>query len=721
VRLAALAVVLVLASASVAHAAPPKANPYKLVNRCFALRSTSAKHYVVRRGSRFTATGRSGTPFRMQATALGRYTLVARNGSRPAIDSNGALTASPAASASAVWKVKGVSRTAFTLTSVTTGKRFPVGGRRFQFRKRPGCIKLPEAQVDARGGTLKAPSAVSDARGTIDAHTHVTAFEFIGGDFHCGRPWDPFGVTFALPDCASIQGPQGSAAPVQNFVDYGEPEHPHDTVGWPTFRDWPGPTKLSYEGTYYTGLKRAWLAGLRVMVTDLVDNEALCSIMSMRRNPCNDMASVRLQAKDALALQNYIDAQSGGPGKGWLRIVTNPFQARKVVNRGKLALVLGVEVSRVFGCGEHNHVSECNRADVDRGLAEFMKLGISSFYPVHKFDNAFGGTKMDGGALGLVINGGNHLETGHFWDVKTCDGPAHDSQQLTPGDIGAPINTITMGINGTPMAGLMPGGTAPVYPPAPHCNQQGLTDLGAYLLERMMDKHYLIEIDHMDVKTGNQALSLMEQRHYSGVVSPHNWSSPEQFPRIYKAGGFITPIAHSSPEAFVAEWKNVKKVRDKRFRFGFGYGSDMNGLAAQSAPTAMHPVGYPFRSADGRVSFQRERWGQRLFDINKDGVANYGMYADWLEELRILGGPPMVNDMMGGAEAYLETWERAYGVRAIGCRPAALRTVRVGDSSSTVLKKAGQPASRPGSSFRYCGGKTRVLFNSKGRVARIAR
>jgi hypothetical protein len=713
-----------LAVASPALAAPRKANPYKLVNKCFAMRSVAAHRYVVRSGDGYKASAKSiknAIAFRMQATSLGRYVLVAPDGMRPSMDSDGAITPAPIGVLSAIWQVRGASKTAFTLTSTTTRKKFAIAGVRYEFRKRTGCASLPEAQVNARGPAFKGTHPVSDVRGTIDAHTHVTAFEFIGGDFHCGRPWDPFGVTFALPDCASIQGPQGSNAPVQNFVDYGEPVHPHDTVGWPTFRDWPGPTKLSYEGTYYTGLKRAWLAGLRLMVTDLVDNEALCSVMSMRRNPCNDMASVHIQSRDLFALQNYIDAQSGGPGKGWLRVVTNPFQARRVVNQGKLGVVQGVEVSRVFGCGEHNHVSECNRADVDRGLAEFKKLGVSSFYPVHKFDNAFGGTKMDGGALGVVINGGNHLETGHFWDVKTCDGSAHDSQQLTPGDIGAPVGAITMGISGTPLAGMIPGDTVPAYPPGPHCNQQGLTDLGAYLLERMMNQHYLIEIDHMDVKTGNKALSLIEQRHYSGVVSPHNWSSPEQFPRIYKAGGFITPIAHSSPEAFVAEWKHVKKLRDKRFRYGFGFGSDMNGLAAQSAPTAMHPIPYPFRSADGRVSFGREVWGKRVFDINKDGVANYGMYADWLEELRILGGPPLINDMMGGAEAYLETWERAYGVPAIACRPAALRALRVGDSSSTVLKKAGQPGSRPGSTFRYCGGKTRVLFNSKGRVARIAR
>jgi hypothetical protein len=35
--------------------------------------------------------------------------------------------------------------------------------------------------------------------------------------------------------------------------------------------------------------------------------------------------------------------------------------------------------------------------------------------------------------------------------------------------------------------------------------------------------------------------------------------------------------------------------------------------------------------------------------------------------------------------------------------------------------KAGQPSSRPAKTFRYCGGKVRVVFNAKGRVARIAR
>ncbi len=77
------------------------------------------------------------------------------------------------------------------------------------------------------------------------------------------------------------------------------------------------------------------------------------------------MAAVHIQAADLRALQDYIDAQSGGPGKGFFRIVTNPFQARAVVNSGKLAVVEGIEVSDLFHCATE---ASCSQASVDAGL-----------------------------------------------------------------------------------------------------------------------------------------------------------------------------------------------------------------------------------------------------------------------------------------------------------------------------------------------------------------
>ena len=39
----------------------------------------------------------------------------------------------------------------------------------------------------------------------------------------------------------------------------------------------------------------------------------------------------------------------------------------------------------------------------------------------------------------------------------------------------------------------------PVYPAAPHCNQRGLTDLGAHVVGRLMDKRMIVNPDHMNL------------------------------------------------------------------------------------------------------------------------------------------------------------------------------------------------------------------------------
>ena len=69
-------------------------------------------------------------------------------------------------------------------------------------------------------------------------------------------------------------------------------------------------------------MERSWRAGQRMLVNLLVENNQLCMIYPLKRNSCDDMTSIRLQAKDMHAMEHYIDAQHGGPGKGWYRIVT---------------------------------------------------------------------------------------------------------------------------------------------------------------------------------------------------------------------------------------------------------------------------------------------------------------------------------------------------------------------------------------------------------------
>jgi len=535
---------------------------------------------------------------------------------------------------------------------------------------------------------------------------------------------EPVGAPYALPaDCSPYE--QGTNGEVEAFLDFGGPSRPSDMQGWPVFRHWPAPTALAEEGDYYTGIERAWKAGLRLLVTQLVDNEALCSVMTKTHNPCNDMSSVHIQNGDLHRLQDYIDAQSGGPGKGWFRIVTDPFQARRVINQGKLAVVEGVEVSRILGCGEQYDVPQCNEANVDAGLKDIRSLGIRTFFPIHEFDNAFGGTKMISGETGMIVNAGNRDETGSFWSVVSCPAQVQDAEQVSAP---APGSALANLLNG-PLASLTHGSPAPIYPPPPHCNTRGLTPLGAYVVQKMIQQHLLIQTDHMSSKTAAAAVAIAEQHHYPGVVSAHCCSSPQLFHRIYALGGYVNPPV-STGAGFVQAWKNDKLLRQPGYRFGFGWGSDMNGLAEQPGPTSPQ-ISYPFKSFDGGVKFTREVWGKRKFDYNNDGLANYGLYADWLEQVRKVGGAPVLGDMFRGAEAYLDTWERAFGVPATHCQgvshftAAGLGKIRLGGGRTATLFGAGQPSARPGRSYRYCvagrsGRKVGALFSARGRVALIA-
>ena len=144
------------------------------------------------------------------------------------------------------------------------------------------------------------------------------------------------------------------------------------------------------------------------------------------------MDSLRLQAKDLYDLQDYIDAQFKGPGRGFFRIVKSPQEARAVIDDGKLAVVMGVETSQPFDCLYRDGVELCTEAQIDSGLEELWDLGVRSMFPVHKFDNAFGGTMMDGGTTGLLVNLGNLYMTGRWWEVGACPGTDVDHTPVEP-------------------------------------------------------------------------------------------------------------------------------------------------------------------------------------------------------------------------------------------------------------------------------------------------
>ena len=678
-----------------------------------------------------------GEPLFFQATDLGQYLLY--DARRRFVSAEGGKAAEPGDDT--VWTARMRSGRTTLTNGDTTLRRG--GVTRFLLRLTSGCARYPESQVNVSGAPHAGVSPFQEVRGYADAHTHGMAFEFLGGEAHCGKPWDRFGAPYALVDC---EDHRTGTNPLEAFLSK---DPYHDPVGWPTFKDWPAPNSLTHEGTYYRWMERAWRGGQRLFVNLLVENNQLCMLYPFKRNSCDDMDSIRLQAQRMYELQDYVDAQWGGPGEGWYRIVTSPWQARRVMNAGKLAVVMGIETSVPFGCsfkavaGEDVPDARCTRASIDRQLTEVHRLGVRQMELVNKFDNALSGVAGDEGSTGAVVNQANFLETRTYWDMRHCEPEnpaAHDRNQYAAPEISPQQQDALFGAVGA-VYGLT--GALPVYPPPDHCNSRGLTALGAHLVERLAQRGMLVDPDHMSVKARDSLLDLVEERRYSGVVSSHSWSTEDAYPRIYRLGGFIAPYAGDS-EGFVQKWRAHLGWADPRYYFGFGYGADMNGLGAQGDPRGAavpSPVRYPFQGLGG-VRIRKQHAGQRVYDVNVDGVAQYGLYPDWIEDLRLIAeaqhgdGEAIATDMARGAEAYLQTWERAQGIAPDSCRNRDLRmrvaafrdAADIGLSSRQLLRRVGQPYLRQELTYTYCARSARdpevrmvVELTRRGRVEAVRR
>ena len=617
--------------------------------------------------------GAGATPLRLQATGLGSYLLYGPDAQMIAAGDDSAITiTTEAGPADGLGHVQQRLRT--SAHQPGNGQDLDVGEDQrltqspeansdagWSLVETTDCDEFPEIPTNTTGDPFVGESPDAAVRGFFDSHTHVSAFSFLGGSIHCGRPWSPYGVTVALSDCPDhVDG--GVGVIVESLFRDGSFDTSHAPDGWPTFEGWPQPGSLTHEGTYWRWIERAWRGGLRVMVNDLVDNRALCELYPLNDGTeCNDMANVRDQAADMVALQDYIDAQFGGPGEGFFRLVDSPYDAREVINEGKLAVVLGVEVSEVLDCGLDAGEPTCDEAQIDEGLDELLELGVRSVFPVHKFDNALGGTAYDGGINGLIVNAGNRHVTGEWWDPQPCEpGAESDNTVLSPEGTLSEFVQPVIGIFGDTIEPILQD-ELPSYGPGPHCNPKGLTDLGEHMINVMIDRHMILETDHMSVRARNQALDILEERNYSGLITSHGWGDKSSQRRLADLGGVVAPYASSLPD-FIKQWRTAKEAASPDHLFGIGFGTDTNGLGGQ--PNARDgneddPVEYPYQTFDGGTLMDQQVSGGRTFDVNTDGVAQYGLFPDWIEDMRRIEGPEIVEDLANGAEAYLQMWERA--------------------------------------------------------------
>ncbi|TAJ55038.1 MAG: peptidase M19 [Nevskiaceae bacterium] len=693
---------------------PPSPVPktrYDMANGCYALQAVANAGYALREesGAYSCAAGDAAeaTRFFMKPTALGKYLFYAEDRSMLALAGGGTEVGSVLApGAAADWTVDLDPDGDYSVYSESAGRYLALNdadGRlvlatepgKFQFVPTEGCMAFPEISVDAEGEPFKGRGVEQPVLGFAEVHAHISATSFLGGA-HYGTPFHKYGVTEAMGNCRVQHGPAGILDLIGNLYG-GNPLATHDTQGWPTFVDWPARDSLLHEGMYYKWVERAYLAGMRLMVNDLVENQVLCSLQSVINTAnalnidvaeilrgvvdlvvppyCNEMNSAIGQISFMHELQDYIDAQEGGPGKGWFRIVTTPREARQVINDGKLAVVLGIEISHLFNCrvmqpGGLFEVAACDEAQIDAEMDRLYELGVRQMFPIHEFDNAFGG---NGIFDGLILNVGNFLDTGSFWQTYTCPDQPYFFQagaEMTTALLPAPLDPLTE------LLTQITQGLVPLYPQGHQCNARWMTPLGRYAFDRMMDKKIMIEVDHLELEMKTQLLDMAGSRTPAyPLLSTHGGQggiSMEQARRLLAGGGLLYPNKGNGIQ-FTEQLNLLRSVASEGKLFAMGYGADMNGLANQSAPrgAAAEPVRYPYTLFRGPgwgaqfaavqpIVFQQSAVpeGDRLFDINAEGLAHYGLIADWIEEVRLEGGEQAITDLYNSAELYLQTWER---------------------------------------------------------------
>jgi microsomal dipeptidase-like Zn-dependent dipeptidase len=644
----------------------------------------------------------------------------------------------------------------------------------------------PEPTTGWLGETeVEACDAIS-GKGYADLHAHMFGHLAHGGKVLAGKPYAVdvqgfdlgFNKALSKEDDLVLHGIHGLSGDALGFGTSDlKGSHNFEPVGGgnygsPTFNTWPTWSSTTHQQMYYKWLERAWRGGLRLMVQFAVTNEALCLSTGADVDCADEMGPVDAQIDATFAFEKFIDDQHGGTGMGWFRIVTDPSDAQAIIDEGKLAVVLGIEVANLFDCKKDGcPVGEFEFAVLDEEGIEIPVLdeddlkqfdddgqviiemdtrpqtpeeyvqqqvdkyydkGVRVIFPIHNFDNAFGGpaTWQD------AIHAGNAASENAWWTVEDCGDQGY-GLELEPF---LPWVLALISFDNLP--------EGPSLPPAvAHCNRNGLTSLGASTIKYMMTKGILVDVDHMSNKALDATLAIAEEQSRP-VIASHvqffDLNQPEvrhermrtraQLERIAELGGMIGamlkddqqegnygegPVQYSSANGntITNDCTHSSKTWAQMYQYGVdvmkgpvAMGSDFNGVAGHVGPRfgydacaqdhvqrakqglANNRLAYPFELA-GFGEFEAQKTGTRTFDFNNDGLAHVGLLPDMVADLSGIGISnaelaPLFNSAMG----FVNVWKRVEGQdiplpdinTALGCQDITVSANAVCESDLDV-------------------------------------
>jgi len=412
--------------------------------------------------------------------------------------------------------------------------------------------------------------------------------------------------------------------------------HLQRTEGPPSFEGWPRWDVLAHQQTWEGWIEQSWQDGLRVTVFSAVSNDWLCRALppdNVERPQCNEMDDVFVQ------LQMAHDFVAAHP---WAEIALSASHAREIASEGRLAIILSVEVSHLFGEGEWLPQLDALHAE-----------GVRTLQLVHQVDNRFAGAAPHN----AIFHVAQFTETCHV----------DDDCGLTTGDV-------TLGFDVD----------------AQCRNVNGLSEEGLALAQEMMDRGMLVDAAHMSE---------------ASVTDLHGLAATNDYYPFYVSHGHMRDILmpeQQVQEKTTPPWV-VDLVRQTGGMFGLRTGAEqMHGYPASGVDNDCHgsvrsfAQHYAYASQglkvpvalatdfNGFIQQLRPRFGPHSAcgagfeaeavceshaqqsptrtDFDELGLAHQGLLGPMLDDLEAVGAD--TSALMGSAEAFLLVWERAEGPRA---------------------------------------------------------
>ncbi len=410
-------------------------------------------------------------------------------------------------------------------------------------------------------------------------------------------------------------------------------EHTDRTGGFPDYEGWPRWDAIAHQQVWHQHLRQAYDQGLRIEVISAVSFDWLCDALpdeNVTRPQCDEMDDVLLQLEMANTFaQEHSD---------WMEIALTPADARRIVEEDKLAVILSIEASHIFGDGDW-------RAQLD----QVYDLGVRTLQPVHQLDNRFGGAAPHN----VIFQVAQYTENCHI---------DYDCALTSP--------QVTLG-----------------FDVDEECrNVLGLTEEGRELVQEMVDRGMLVDAAHLSEQSVRDLFEILETNDYYPFYLSHahfreimplkseeEKTTPSWVVQMVRQTGGMIGLRTANEETSTYEPSPVDNTCQgssrsfaQAYDFGrmglgvaIGLGSDLNGFIQQTRPRFGPQACSASFPEEAKCQAKAEREGgvpPLGTDFDDKGMAHMGVVLDLIDDLEALGTD--VEPLRTSADDWVTMWER---------------------------------------------------------------